>query len=653
MSNELQTILNDIKDQKDNYLKPENIVEGVELLGVKGNLKLPKPIYNTTSYRTLTIPSPDTSKYTQIYMLYSLGDYIIVSWKTSSYGSNYYLYRKVNNQYELLGDTKIGSPTSYATNAVICSYNDNYVYIAQGQRNSKNYTLATFNIVNKSVTSKSVSTSFYTSNFVWSDINGYFMSARISSGYLYKLNGTSSSPSTTTLNSFPNCEYVYNKMLRIFGYSSTAITKLSFDNGTPIQTSATAPKNIKGVNYYGNKIFLADGIYQLSEQLTIGEKLNDINITKSKIYPLNDKYYMSSASSNKVVLYEFDEDTNLFKEVETISSTCANGGYETSATLFGLNYIYDFTQGDTLLGYEIDNQNVYLNTLRQISTDSILSGYSAYNFSGNPIVGTMPNNGELTYNPSIANQSIPKGYTDGGTILGVTNEIDSNIQPENIKKDVVILNVTGTYEGIMTQEDYDTCEQIADEILSGNFPYNYIEYIEFNGNQYTTLPYYFTNNMSYEITFQDLGSPTWTVWLGNGAETVQLQYEDISGIYVNRGGGADNGDYVMSDLDVTTINTYKQDLANFYINGELRLTLGEGTTFTSNNKINIGVVGPTNSTRAKMKLFGLKLWDNNELICNLVPVRRLTDNVAGLYDKVNDIFYTSLTTTAFISGGDL
>lgn len=236
----------------------------------------------------------------------------------------------------------------------------------------------------------------------------------------------------------------------------------------------------------------------------------------------------------------------------------------------------------------------------------------------------------------------------------IYEELNNKLIPENIKTDVKILGVTGAMEtGVMSQEDYDTCEQIADEILSGSFPYNYTEYIEFTGLQYTTLPYYFTNNMSYEITLQDLGSPTWAVLLGDGAQSLQLQYENNSLLYVNRGGGAENGDWIRSDLDMSAINTFKQDLANFYVNGDLRLTLGEGITFTSTSKIHIGVVEPTNSTYAKMKLFGFKLWDNNELICDLVPVRRLTDNIAGLYDKVNNIFYTSLTTTSFVSGGDL
>lgn len=38
------------------------------------------------------------------------------------------------------------------------------------------------------------------------------------------------------------------------------------------------------------------------------------------------------------------------------------------------------------------------------------------------------------------------------TVLEVTHEIDENIRPENIKKGITILGVTGTYEGEESSE---------------------------------------------------------------------------------------------------------------------------------------------------------------------------------------------------------
>ena len=75
----------------------------------------------------------------------------------------------------------------------------------------------------------------------------------------------------------------------------------------------------------------------------------------------------------------------------------------------------------------------------------LISPATAY-VNGKKISGTVANNGELNYNPSTSIQAIPEGYTVGGTIAAVTSDIDSNILPENIKKDVTILGVTGTHE---------------------------------------------------------------------------------------------------------------------------------------------------------------------------------------------------------------
>ena len=66
-----------------------------------------------------------------------------------------------------------------------------------------------------------------------------------------------------------------------------------------------------------------------------------------------------------------------------------------------------------------------------VAVAEILDGKIAY-ARGSKLTGTMPNNGVLTYTPSEQEQTIPAGYTSGGTV----NAIDySNtlILDENIK----------------------------------------------------------------------------------------------------------------------------------------------------------------------------------------------------------------------------
>jgi hypothetical protein len=45
-----------------------------------------------------------------------------------------------------------------------------------------------------------------------------------------------------------------------------------------------------------------------------------------------------------------------------------------------------------------------------------------------------------------------------------------------------------------------------------------------------------------------------------------------------------------------------------------------------------------------------KIYDNNVIIRDFVPCIRKSDNVAGLLDKVNDVFYTNAGTGTFLTG---
>lgn len=66
----------------------------------------------------------------------------------------------------------------------------------------------------------------------------------------------------------------------------------------------------------------------------------------------------------------------------------------------------------------------------------LLTGYTMYAHN-EAITGTMPNNGELTYAPSTEEQTIPAGYTSGGTIAAYP----------------------------LTEDEYNTCLNLTNQIL--------------------------------------------------------------------------------------------------------------------------------------------------------------------------------------------
>ena len=116
---------------------------------------------------------------------------------------------------------------------------------------------------------------------------------------------------------------------------------------------------------------------------------------------------------------------------------------------------------NVLLSLKIGNKN-YTDVSSAIINDTdVLEGKQFFASISSKRVGTMSDNGELNYTPNTTQQTIPAGYTSGGTIAG-----DSNLIPENIKKDVSIFNVIGTMSGDTATYNYETTDYTISHIDS-------------------------------------------------------------------------------------------------------------------------------------------------------------------------------------------
>lgn len=95
-------------------------------------------------------------------------------------------------------------------------------------------------------------------------------------------------------------------------------------------------------------------------------------------------------------------------------------------------------------GYRLDNiivanTKLYNTNDADMIASDLLIGKTGYNLDGKT-VGTMPNNGELNYNSSTEEQTIPAGYTSGGTIAPAP----------------------------LTDTEYDECLELSQQILGEN-----------------------------------------------------------------------------------------------------------------------------------------------------------------------------------------
>ena len=97
-------------------------------------------------------------------------------------------------------------------------------------------------------------------------------------------------------------------------------------------------------------------------------------------------------------------------------------------------------EGEQKLISLVRNNITYTNQEITSAIDSdLLRGKTAYS-NGKKLSGTIPNNGELNYNSSTEEQTIPAGYTSGGTIAPAP----------------------------LTDTEYDECLELSEQILGEN-----------------------------------------------------------------------------------------------------------------------------------------------------------------------------------------
>lgn len=188
---------------------------------------------------------------------------------------------------------------------------------------------------------------------------------------------------------------------------------------------------------------------------------------------------------------------------------------------------------------------------------------------------------------------------------------------------------------------------------------NYIklEYIESNGNQYIDTGISGGTNAAYSIKFDRL--------------TIAKKYEHYFGGDQPPTGVpklfADNSDTSLLRVEYTYNDgsTYDQRLS-FPLNSVHRIDINangylqfDGVHQHATSQIAGRGWGPTTwwvfghhgepDLLSSMRLYSLKMWTNGVLVRDFIPVKN-NEGVCGLYDQVENKFYSSLTDSPFISG---
>ena len=115
----------------------------------------------------------------------------------------------------------------------------------------------------------------------------------------------------------------------------------------------------------------------------------------------------------------------------------------------------------------------------------------------------------------------------------------------------------------------------------------------------------------------------------------------------NYTGSADE-DY-HSSIDITTKTTIYVNKKVLYINGSSVKTFSDVASSSSNNlaifnnKVSEGSDGA-------WTVYSWEHWKNGTKDRNMVPARRISDSVVGMYDTINNVFYTNSGSGSFTAG---
>lgn len=187
--------------------------------------------------------------------------------------------------------------------------------------------------------------------------------------------------------------------------------------------------------------------------------------------------------------------------------------------------------------------------------------------------------------------------------------------------------------------------------------YQAVEYIESTETEreYIDLGIKGTENTKVDIEFQATGTRflpfgarlsasarAFAIWSMSGDVGTQLRigFDNTSG-YTGPNTTSDRYHIILSKEGafVNDTKVWTSNYTSFETPGTL-LVFGYRSSGTA-------------MATCKMKLFVLKLWENNRLTRDVVPCYRKSDGVAGLYDLVSDTFFTNSGTGEFVKGPDI
>lgn len=210
-----------------------------------------------------------------------------------------------------------------------------------------------------------------------------------------------------------------------------------------------------------------------------------------------------------------------------------------------------------------------------------------------------------------------------------------------------------TFDGIgKNLKDYKIYGNTKQEILPSG--YTQVDYIESTGTQYIDTNYY--GNLNTEIKAKAITTISTNRQLfgdiTDNSKGISCNIS-ISSNQTSRFGSKSVSLNFQNYISLNTIFDITENKNGIYVNGTQVATFNETTSFNTEKTLfllnrNGSIVSTTNAWIGK--LYFCKIYDNGVLVRDFIPCYRNSDNVIGLYDLVNDVFYTNQGSGAFTCG---
>ena len=191
--------------------------------------------------------------------------------------------------------------------------------------------------------------------------------------------------------------------------------------------------------------------------------------------------------------------------------------------------------------------------------------------------------------------------------------------------------------------------------------YQQVEYIEFSGTQYIDTGFKANTTTTRAETELQVTGTSRTCGVFGSRNSSTSTNTDSCNVFL-----LDTNKFRLDWINGSTSVLF----TDVVITEKYVISITRGTTtinnatFTSTNTDSINqdynfYIGSYNrpggapSNRFTGRFYWFKIYSNNQLVRDFIPCYRISDNVIGMYDVVNDVFYTNQGTGTFLKGANV